>query len=137
MDLQETIIKNTGWTQKRFNEIGWMAHERVFLSLGRFRQISICKIVHNLICTNEKPKRYYSKNDLCPSCEDRPENINHLLCCPSKYSADFRKKAQEELTTSLTRIGTPEKIASAILYGLSKFISQTNEQPHEKPPSFG
>ncbi len=105
-DLQETVMKNTGWTLSQFKEINWLAQERAFLSLGHFHQISICKLVHNLICTNNTQKRYYGKPDLCPRCEVGSESMSQLLCCPSKYSSNHRRIAQEELVSQLNNIGT-------------------------------
>lgn len=136
-DLQETVMKNTGWTLSQFKEINWLAHERAFLSLGHFHQISICKLVHNLICTNNTQKRYYGKPDLCPRCEVGSESMSQLLCCPSKYSSNHRRIAQEELVSQLNNIGTPERITSTILYGLSSFVNQTNGKLHGKPTTFG
>jgi hypothetical protein len=85
-EIRNTIMKNTGWTLHQFQDIDWRAHQKAFCSIGRFRQISICKIIHGLLCTNNKQKRYYGKTDLCPCCESSTETMNHMLCCPSQYA---------------------------------------------------
>jgi hypothetical protein len=136
-EIRNTIMKNTGWTIQQFHDIDWRAHQKVFCSIGRFRQISICKIIHGLLCTNDKQKRYYGKRDLCPCCGSSTETMNHMLCGPSQYATEFRVKAQQELESELQQINTPEPILSAVLFGASQFEELTNRNKHERPTTRG
>jgi hypothetical protein len=63
-------------------------------------------------------------SDLCPCCEKCPEDMKHMLCCPSEYATDYQFKSQETLISTLRHIDTPEHIISAIIFGLSEFVNQ-------------
>jgi hypothetical protein len=137
MEIRNMIMKNIGWTLHQFHDVDWRAHQKAFCSIGRFRQISMCKIIHGLLCTNDKQKRYYGKTDLCPCCGSSTETMNHMLCCPSQYATEFRVKAQQELELELKQINTPDPILSAILCGASQFEELTNGNKPDRPTTRG
>jgi hypothetical protein len=114
-DLHDKIIRDTGWSIKQFHSIDWLAHEKAFLSLGRLRQISLCKIIHNLLCTNVKQERYYGHSNLCPCCNALSKTMVHLLTCPSDVALTIQQTAQQELY----KMETPTPIITAIPFGLS------------------
>jgi len=47
--LWEKLMKDTGWLSALFHEVDWPAHKKAFTGLGRFRHLSTCKLIHDLI----------------------------------------------------------------------------------------
>jgi hypothetical protein len=64
--LQTKIIRDTGWTDSLFSSVDWEAIEAAFLTLNRFRRISICKLVYCLVHTHEQGRKYYGTTDNGP-----------------------------------------------------------------------
>jgi ribonuclease HI len=90
--LQLTICKNAGWTDNIFSRVDWDALQRCLLKVPWVTRIGYCKLLHNLLNTNEQNCRYYKTSSICP--------------CPKHF---FTLQAAHMRTFSITT--TPNKIS--------------------------
>jgi hypothetical protein len=121
--LQATISKQEGWTDYQFNQVDWSAHEYAFQSTWSAKRITYTKLVHNLLNTNVKNKKFYGKSDLCPCCNQTSETLLHVFTCPAPETTAFRKQQQTILWQQLENINTPEKLLTTIKRGLRSLES--------------
>ena len=120
------IIKDTDRTTLHFATVNWEAHEAALLATNRFLRISICKLVHGLVHTNQQSQWYHGTSSLCPYCGTSEETFDHKLICQSLSSITFREEALLTLQKKLDHQSTPPAVLSAVIYGISSFHHQPN-----------
>ena len=57
--LHQTIYKNSKWSEDQFHMVDWTALKSFLHRLSRVRQISYRKLLHGLLNTNERNKKFY------------------------------------------------------------------------------
>lgn len=123
--LKTSILKQTGWTFRKFSKVYFTAHKLAFTSHNRIYRISVCKLNHGLYQTKLKDHQYYGASPTCTCCQLVNESLNHMLSCPSMETEEHRQSAMKILEDALGKIGTPPAITFSIIYGI---MCWTNSQ---------
>ena len=117
--IQHTICKQENWTVTQFGQVDWLAHSYAFNNAWSTKRITLSKLVHKLLNTNEQNRKFYGKNDTCPCCLCHPETFLHVLICSSPDVVAFRQGPQDILWKQLSLIDTPDDILQAIQLGIA------------------
>jgi hypothetical protein len=132
--IHTKILRDTNWTHHQFALIDWEVHGQAFKVLARFRHMSICKLIYQLLPTNTLQAQYYGVDSTCPCCEKEEETFLHILSCPSCLASTQREMALEILHTSLARTGTSTEHLRLIEHGLLSLVRKRLD-PHYKAKS--
>jgi len=54
LELKTYILRKINWPPPTFDKIDWPAHQKAFNYLTKYQQISVAKLIHNLVNTNRQ-----------------------------------------------------------------------------------
>jgi glutaredoxin len=117
--LRLTICKNNCWTDDQFDMVDWAALHTCLTKYPRGRLLTWCKLLHNLLNTNEQNNKYYKSSAQCPHCLEASETFWHVLSCSHPEVAHFRSNQQDILWATLTRLQTPDRVVRYLKMGVS------------------
>ncbi len=116
--LQHTICKRSGWSDDQFYMVDWEALHSCLKGFSRVKLLSYCKLMHDILSTNEQASKFYGKPSHCPHCGISPESFLHVVTCPNKEITAYRAQQQELLWKSLRSLRTPQIILQYIQRGV-------------------
>jgi hypothetical protein len=94
--------------------VDWEALQYCLKGFSRVKLLSYCKLMHDILSTNEQAHKFYGKPSHCPHCGMSPESFMHVVTCPSPEITAFRAQQQEILWKSLKSLRTPQIILQYI-----------------------
>lgn len=125
--LEETIMKNTGWSKPYFYTVDWAAHEAVLRSYSRQKRISIGKCVHGLWHTGAQKELYgMDKEGLCPCCLQLQETVTHVYQCEEPTVVNHRTKLLKEFEQKCVKRNIPVPVFTCIIQGLTWLLQDSS-----------
>ncbi len=85
------------------------------------QRISISKLAHGLYHTNNEANKLYGYTSICPCCHSNEETFSHIFRCPDAGVVSNHLDAQSKLKDALMCNKTPEKLAAALLHGMTSW----------------
>jgi hypothetical protein len=117
--LQNTICKNTGWSEDQFYMVDWNALQAGLKGVSKVKLLSYCKLIHGILNTNEQNHKFYGSTSHCPHCKASVESFLHVVTCPCPTVTDYRSQQQDTLWKSLKALRTPQIILQYIQRGIN------------------
>jgi len=81
LELKTYILRKINWPPPTFDKIDWPAHQKAFNYLTKYQQISVAKLIHNLVNTNRQNFLYYKTSASCSIGDTQEETFKHVLTC--------------------------------------------------------
>ena len=116
--LADTVRHRYNWTTQQYDQVHWVAHEKV-INRHKMRRTHVVKLVHDILPTNKiRHRDDPTIAATCPLCGGGVEDRDHILRCPHPERAAWREQFLVGLEKRFTELETDAEVAEGLLNGL-------------------
>ena len=113
---RETFHELSVLFRPAFDQVAWRIVYKALHDVPRMFQVWAAKQVLGIAGTNEMQARYKADHSpLCPSCEERVETCEHVLCCEEAGRVEALRKSINLLDGWMRRVGTDHGIRESLI----------------------
>ena len=129
--LASTVRQWYGWTAQQYEQVHWVAHEKV-INRHKMRRTHVVKLIHDILPTNKiRHRDDPTIAATCPLCSGGVEDRDHILRCPHPERVAWRDQFLVGLEKRCTELETDAGVEEGLLNGLYHWFQCDKWTPAE------